>query len=240
MTRRCAVGLARRAALLGPLVASLLGLPACDGAPGKPDRADAYVRPSEVMDFDDLYGTNCSGCHGSDGAHGPALSLANPVYLAWAPSDAVRRAIANGVGGTGMPAFARSEGGWLTDEQIDVLVAGMQSRWGRPPPDPGEALPAYAQSGGDVARGAGAYRAFCADCHGQGGQGTPRGSAITEPDYLALVSDQGLRATIVAGRPDLDMPGWRGLEDGSGASTPMTPQQVGDVVAWLASFRPEL
>jgi len=237
-TRPLVVRSARRTPRRALLFAALLAFAACDGAPGKPDRANAYVRPSEVMDFDDLYATNCSGCHGPEGAHGPALALSNPAYLAWAPRDEIRRAIANGVAGTGMPAFARSEGGWLTDVQIDAIVAGMQTKWGKSAVVAG-GEPAYAQSGGDVGRGALAYRAFCADCHGPDGQGTPRGSAVVQPDYLALVSDQALRATIVAGRPDLDMPGWRGLDRGSDASKPMTPQQVGDVVAWLASFRPE-
>ena len=238
MTRHFVVRVAWRAPRPALLFAVLLAFAACDGAPGKPDRANAYVRPSEVMDFDDLYATNCSGCHGPEGAHGPALSLANPAYLAWAPRDDMQRAIANGVPGTGMPAFARSEGGWLTDAQIDAIVVGMQTKWGKTAAVAG-GEPAYAQSGGDAARGAMAYRAYCADCHGPAGEGTPRGSAIVQPDYLELVSDQALRATIVAGRPDLDMPGWRGLDRGTNASKPMTPQQVGDVVAWLASFRPE-
>ena len=33
--------------------------------------------------------------------------------------------------------------------------------------------------------------------------------SIVDPSYLALVSDQSLRSTIIAGRPDLGMPDWR-------------------------------
>ena len=50
-----------------------------------------------------------------------------------------------------------------------------------------------------------------------------------DPSYLALVSDQGLRTTVIAGRPDLGMPDWRGYVAGQ----PLTPQQVSDVTAWL-------
>jgi hypothetical protein len=53
--------------------------------------------------------------------------------------------------------------------------------------------------------------------------------------YLALVSDQGLRTTVIAGRPDLGAPDWRGNVRGSA----MTSQDVSDVVAWLSAQRPE-
>lgn len=229
----------RSSALRCVAFASALALStaACDGAPGKPDPADAYVRPSEVMSFDDLYATNCSGCHGADGTHGPALALADPVYLAWAPREAVRSATANGVAGTGMPAFARSEGGWLTDAQIEVIVAGMPGKWGTLSPEDAAALPPYVQSGGDAIRGEAVYREYCASCHGPEGTGTAKGSSIVAPEYLALVSDQALRGAIVVGRPDLGMPGWRGRD--AAAPHPMSAQQVDDVVAWLAGFRPE-
>ncbi len=52
--------------------------------------------------------------------------------------------------------------------------------------------------------------------------------------FLGLVSDQALRTTVIAGRPDIGHPDWRG--DASGA--PLTDAQVTDVVAWLASMRP--
>jgi cytochrome c oxidase cbb3-type subunit 3/ubiquinol-cytochrome c reductase cytochrome c subunit len=53
-----------------------------------------------------------------------------------------------------------------------------------------------------------------------------------------LVSDQALRSAIVAGRPDLGMPG---LVERAGEE-PLTDVDVRDVVAWLAAHRvpPEL
>jgi cytochrome c oxidase cbb3-type subunit 3/ubiquinol-cytochrome c reductase cytochrome c subunit len=50
--------------------------------------------------------------------------------------------------------------------------------------------------------------------------------------YLALISDQGLRSIVIAGRPDEGMPDWRTF-----GAQPMTDQQISDVVAWLASKR---
>jgi len=47
------------------------------------------------------------------------------------------------------------------------------------------------------------------------------------------VSDQNLRTTIIAGRPDLGAPDWRANLPGR----PMSPDEVSDVVAWLAAKR---
>jgi cytochrome c oxidase cbb3-type subunit 3/ubiquinol-cytochrome c reductase cytochrome c subunit len=54
-----------------------------------------------------------------------------------------------------------------------------------------------------------------------------------DPSYLALVSDQHLRTTVIAGRADLGMPDWRRQI----ADRPLVPQEVSDVVAWLVTKR---
>jgi mono/diheme cytochrome c family protein len=192
------------------------------------------MRPSLVTNFATLYGRNCAGCHGSEGRPGAALSLADPVYLALADDATIRRVAAGGVPGTAMPAFAQSAGGTLTDEQIDVLVAGMRARWARSgalgsaPPIP------YAAAPGDAGRGAQAYAAHCASCHGASGEGGTQGGSIVDGSYLGLVSDQGLRTAVLVGRPALGMPDWRG--DGKGS--PMSAEEVADVIAWLVAKRP--
>ena len=63
--------------------------------------------------------------------------------------------------------------------------------------------------------------------------GGRKASAITDDSFLALVSDQGLRTIVIAGRPELGAPDWRGNVPGK----PMSDQEVTDVVAWLASRR---
>ena len=65
------------------------------------------------------------------------------------------------------------------------------------------------------------------------GQGA-RASSIVDGSYLALVSDQGLRTTVIAGRPELGAPDWRGNVPGR----TMTSQDISDVVAWLSAQRP--
>lgn len=206
----------------------------CGVAPGEPRTGSEVAAPNEVLEFTILYAQNCGGCHGANGKGGAAISLADPVYLAIADDTAVRNAIARGVQGTAMPAFAQSAGGMLTDQQTDVITAEMRARWGRPGILNGAHPPSYAAKlTGDAQRGATAYRTYCESCHGPGGRGSQKGSAITNDSFLALVSDQGLRTIVIAGRPELGAPDWRGNVPGK----PMSDQEVTDVVAWLAAQR---
>jgi len=202
--------------------------------PGKPTEADIELKPEEVRDFALLYRQNCAGCHGQDGKGNMALALANPIYLAVASDDTIRRVTAAGIRGSLMPAFAKTAGGTLTDEQIEILVREMRIRWAKPNDALGASPPPYAaEEPGNVQRGSGAYATFCARCHGPEGKGTAKGSSIVDDSFLALVSDQNLRTIIIAGRPDLGHPDWRHCAPGRA----MTPQEVTDVVAWLVARR---
>ncbi|HXJ60910.1 MAG TPA: c-type cytochrome [Verrucomicrobiae bacterium] len=219
-----------------PLAACVAALSFCVGCqpPGKPTSADIEPKPNEVRDFALLYRQNCAGCHGQDGKGNTALALANPVYLAVASDDTIRRVTGSGIRGSLMPAFAKSAGGTLTDEQIEILVHEMRKRWAKPNEQLGASPPPYAaEEPADPKRGAGTYAVFCAGCHGLDGKGTAKGSSIVDDSFLALASDQNLRTTIIAGRPDLGHPDWRNCSPGR----PMTPHEVTDVVAWLVSQR---
>jgi mono/diheme cytochrome c family protein len=209
---------------------------ACGGASLRPPVESAVAAPSAIVDFAVLYHTNCAGCHGPNGEGGVALGLGHPVYLAIANDATVRRVAANGVAGTGMPAFAQAAGGMLTDAQIDAIVRGMRARWARPYLLEGVEPPPYTgPTPGDPRRGAGVYLIDCASCHGPTGRGGPSAGSIVEAPYLTLVSDQSLRTTIIAGRPEIGHPDWRATASGE----PMSPEDVSDVVAWLAAQRPQ-
>jgi len=216
-------------AALAAIVISGCGVPY-----GQPTKDSEVLAPSEVLEFGTLYAENCAGCHGSEGRGGAAIALANPVYLAVADDTAIRKVIATGVRGTAMPAFAESAGGMLTDAQIDLITKEIRSRWSKPgildSPNP---PPYVTKASGDARRGEAAYKTYCESCHGPGGVGGGKGSAITDESFLALVSDQGLRTIIIAGRPELGAPDWRGNVPGK----PMSDQEVTDIVAWLASRR---
>jgi len=208
-------------------------LTGCSSSSGQPREGSEPLAPNEVTDFRTVYASNCAGCHGVDGRGGAAIALADPVYLAIADDKVVRNAIAKGVNGTSMPAFAESAGGMLTDKQIDVIVNGIRS-WSQPGILDGTNPPSYAaKAAGDAHRGQAAYATYCASCHGERGAGSSKGSAITNDSFLALVSDQGLRTIVITGRPELGAPDWRSNVPGK----PMSDQEVTDVVAWLASMR---
>src|SRR5437899_458860 len=134
----------------------MLALAGCDAVPGRPRPGARELAPTEVMAFETLYARDCAGCHGRTGRLGAARALNDPVYLAVAPPERVRRVIATGVPGTAQPPFALSAGGSLTDRQIDVLVRGIRDRWQRPGAATGHQIPPYdggRAAGGDVDRG---------------------------------------------------------------------------------------
>jgi cytochrome c oxidase cbb3-type subunit 3 len=209
---------------------------ACGTPHGQPNGNAEALAPNEVLDFATLYSDNCAACHGANGRGGAAIALANPVYLGLVDDSTIRNVVANGVRGTAMPAFAESAGGLLANKQIDVITQQIRARWSKPGILDGANAPGYAaKSAGDPQRGQAAYTAYCQTCHGADGHGGPKGSAITNDSFLALVSDQGLRTIVIAGRPELGAPDWRGNVPGK----PMSDQDVTDVVAWLASRRVE-
>jgi len=219
--------------LCASAVLSLL-LSGCSSPHGQPQGDSEAVAPSQVSNFATLYSQNCAGCHGAQGRGGPALALADPVYLAIVNQGAMRKVIENGIHGTSMSAFAQSAGGMLTDKQIDVITGGILANWSRKGILDGSNPPSYAaSSAGNAGHGELVYGTYCASCHGPGGQGGPKGSAITNDSFLALVSDQELRTIVIVGRPELGAPDWRGNVPGK----PMTDEDITDVVAWLASRR---
>ena len=206
----------------------------CASPHGQPRKGSETLAPNEVLDFATLYGENCAGCHGVEGKGGAAIALADPVYLAIADEAVIRKVVAKGIPGTAMPAFAESAGGMLTDKQINVITGGIRSRWNQRGILDAANPPSYtAKSTGNISHGELAYKTYCESCHGPGGHGGPKGSAVTDDSFLALVSDQGLRTIVIVGRPELGAPDWRG----NVPDKPMSDQEVTDVVAWLASQR---
>src|SRR5262245_24244352 len=207
----------------------------CDRLPGTPPPGPEVPRPDSILDPVVLYSANCAGCHGADGTHGPAMALADPLYLAIADDRTLRTVIAGGRPGTAMSAFSQKEGGTLTDQQIDSIVRGIRARWGRGVRMAGVIAPPYAATTpGDVRQGEAVFATFCASCHGSDGRGGPTAGAVTDPSYLSLISDQALRTIVITGRPDFGAQDWRGNVEGR----PMSDQDTTDVVAWLSSRRP--
>ena len=207
--------------------ALLLGSLGCERKIGPPNDQEELMRPENVASFDRLYKQNCSACHGEGGSGGPAFDLANPEYQALVDDESLKRWITSGMPGTQMPAFGESAGGFLTEQQVGVLVAGMRARWSTKDHKEAEMPPYFSSAIGNVEHGQDLFNQSCSACHQRGQQ------KVTDASYLSLVSDQNLRSIIIAGRPDLGHPDWKQVRPGQ----PLMDQDVSDVIAYLHSWR---
>ena len=206
----------------------------CD-LPGRPQPGPEIARPETVTSFDTLYGENCAGCHGKNGYNGSAANLANPEYEALIDDVSLRDVIANGEKGALMPGFGAKSGGPLTDGQIDLIVQGIRSRWKKDNVFAGQTPPPYkAAHPGDASKGQEVYAAACARCHGESAEHRGSAGSILDGSFLALINEQTVRTTIIAGRPDIGEPDWRNHIPGRA----MTDDEVTNVSAWLIAQRP--
>ncbi len=220
--------------MVGPALVLVTLLSGCD-LPGRPKAGPEVPRPEEVKSFDILYGENCAGCHGKSGENGAATDLANPEYEALIDDATLRDVIANGEKATLMPGFSKSAGGPLTDEQVNLIVQGMRARWKKDNAWGEETPPPYkATHAGDAAKGQAVYASACARCHGANAQHPGSAGSVLDGSLLALLNEQTVRTTIIAGRPDIGEPDWRGHITGRA----MSDDEVSDVTAWMMTQKP--
>jgi cytochrome c oxidase cbb3-type subunit 3 len=224
---------------------SLLLVAGCNW-PGKPDPAGRPVPADKVLDFAVLFAQNCSGCHGADGKLGPAPPLNDLLFLSIVPDSELLRVIGEGRPGTPMPAFAREQGGPLTDAQVKALAEGIKPRWGKqlePSKEKDQVPPYLAQGTGSAERGKKVFQRACAVCHGERGEGIEKDGRlhrrINDPAFLALISDQALRRLVITGRPDLHMPSYAEPRRSGEKFNPLTSTEVSDLVALMSSWAPE-
>jgi mono/diheme cytochrome c family protein len=239
--------------VVGVLASSAVG---CGWSPpGQPSEV-----PAKTMEFRPLFDQHCRGCHGADGRMGPAPPLNDPLFLTIITDEQLREVITKGRQHTLMPSFGGKlpddparlalgpvvERGLLTDGQIDVLVKGLRSTWGKTPEPNAPPLPSYlsgkeldaALAKADSKHGRQVFATACATCHGTDGLGrTADGKPSTagplqQTAFLELTSDAVLRRIIITGRPDLKMPDFR-----KGDGRPLTEEQINDLAALLASWR---
>ena len=152
-------------------------------------------------------GFNCAGCHGPEGVGGvTSFAVTDPVteevsvvewtapplntvLLRFQPEE-VRRVIVYGRKGTPMPAWGLEGGGPLNDEQVDNLVAYIDSIQITEDEAKQQAEEALADEEGDI--GEALFNGYCARCHtlgwSFGDPGEPGGGAFGPP--LTNVEDQ--------------------------------------------------
>jgi cytochrome c oxidase cbb3-type subunit 3 len=175
-----------------------------------------------VMAF---WSNSCAGCHGADGREGAARPLNDPLWWRTMPDAQVVEAVAVGLGRL-MPGFSsRAKGGpyiayaHLGDADMQLLVKGLRAKW----ETPGEPAPAgSAVKLGDAKRGEAVFANSCVSCHAENSR-----DSVTNPLFLANITDQGLWSAVVFGRPDLGKP-----------ASDLASAEIADVVAYLASKRP--
>jgi cytochrome c oxidase cbb3-type subunit 3 len=245
---------------------AMLALGGCD-FPGRPKEvsADAAARPE--LSFGSLFTQHCAGCHGKDGFLGAAPPLNDALYRAIVPREQVEQAVRDGRKGTPMPAFARRQGGTLSDEEIAVLVRGIKGEaaadklldddklGGRATKD-GHAVWAKATKPPENApRFVGpetppqltaarlesirdtTFARACASCHGKHGEGGSKAAKINDVALLSLFSDLELRRIIITGRPDLGMPDYADGRDRGPDFHPLNDQETTEFVELLRQWR---
>ena len=223
----------RRALYWCLLIGSLAAVTGCGRLPGQPKESDRWKPPESNLDFADLYQTNCLACHSNGKTLGASIAMNNPPYLVVIPKETLRKVVAEGIPHTGMPGYSSKVGGLLTEDQINVIVDGIYN-WTKGHEVPADNLPPYSAALGDAERGESVFAQNCANCHGSEGAGVQgKAGSVVDATFLSLVSDQYLRTIVIAGRPDLGMPGFRDFVPGK----PMSAEEISDVVAWLASRR---
>ena len=239
--------ISRRCRIWMCFVCAVFSTGCLDALPGKPTAEDRYQRPDQEMDFPVLYKKHCSGCHGADGELGPAPPLNDSMFLAIISDADFKEVLDHGRKGTPMPAMAQVGGGPLTEKQIESLIAGIRAKWGTAADESADQLPKYLATGhadgdshaGSPEAGKEKFSQFCADCHGADGRGGGEDGpgALNDPAFLGTISNQALRRFIITGRSDLGMPNFREAGEYSTQGSPLTSEDIADLVALLASWR---
>ncbi len=157
----------------------------------EPSRLKATAEKMESEEVDrgrPLYLTHCADCHGKDGGGGPGVSPLNSKrFLEEVEDEVMYKMIERGIPQTGMAPLGDAEGGPLTREQMENLVAFIRD-WEKTAPVLGEAL-AQKVKGEEVAY---VGSQDCLDCHeGMNEEyiNTWKDSPMTTMAYLRVKDD---------------------------------------------------
>src|SRR5574338_706362 len=139
----------------------------------EPRRATtAATQEEELLHFGEIIFSNnpaepaaagCAQCHGADGTGGEAGAAVSYGGV-----------VVSGNVNSQMPAWSAEVGGPLNQQQIDAVVALVESWAAEAANQPQEDIPNTVEAGAEVYASAG-----CASCHGPDLAGTPAGPDIT-------------------------------------------------------------
>ena len=180
-----------------------------------------------------LFAQNCSGCHGQFGEGGPNPSRPGDIILPISSADflktrddvTLRSIISQGQPDFGMSPFGSANGGPLSDDEIDAIVAFVRSWQANPPVVvPTEAVVATPVPA--PLNGAQIYADVCSRCHGLNGGGGI-GTALSDPEFQAAYDDKTLFAMISQGRIASPMIGWGKI---------LSPDQINQLVQYIRTL----
>jgi len=174
-----------------------------------------------------LYNQNCIFCHQADaiGKPGFAPSLTNKEFLSVASNKFLMSTIRDGRGGTGMPPFAH-----LGRKQVEAIVAYLRSH--AKLPDVSASVDTQPDAHGDPRLGETWFHEICSTCHGFNGDGYSAGgtgTAIGKVGFLSKATDGFIRFTIVNGRSNTRMLGFKGPD----GMANLSDQEIDDIISYL-------
>ena len=195
----------------------------------------AVAQSGDVTRGAQVYDANCAVCHGPDGQGRIGVNLSQD-FPAIDLTAFVRQAVVAGVPGTRMPAWSAANGGPLADQEIDNVVAFVESLGsGRSPAAPTATafpvtpVPTAIGAIGDPGRGEALYAENCAVCHGDQGQG--RMGATLTTVFAAINPQAYARAAVEQGVPGTMMPAWSDAFGG-----PLNAAELDDISAYVISL----
>ena len=189
-----------------------------------------YIK-GDVAKGAEIFKTNCAVCHQPDGKGkaGFAPNINSIDFLSIADDALIKSFILEGRAGTAMTAYKNMPN---VADNIDDLVSYIRS-WEKEyelmtvtPVDKNW------KSAGDAANGKKLFKEFCMYCHGATGEGYASGgagTAIGNPAFLELVSDDYIKQTLILGRNGTAMKSFAGAK----GVAHMTDSDMDDVVAYL-------
>lgn len=183
----------------------------------------------------ELYVQNCAMCHGLDGQGRIGASL--DAFPGISIDSTLRQTISEGIGGSVMPAWVQSEGGPLTQDEVDDIVAYItQSFGGTEPIAPAPTyvapeIPPLPDVEGDPSQGSVVYQVNCIVCHGDRGQGR-FGKALAQ-SWPANQPEVFIRQVVREGISGTVMPAW--AQDLGG---PLSEGDIDNVTAFVLTLEP--
>jgi len=193
----------------------------------QPEGKVISLDPALAKKGEGLYNQNCVFCHQADaiGKPGFAPSLTNKEFLSVSSNKFLMGTIRDGRPGTGMPPFSH-----LGREKVEAIVAFLRAH--STESNISEAVDAQPESHGDPRLGKIWFDQICSTCHGENGDGYSAGStgtAIGKAGFLNKVTDGFIRFTIVNGRTDTRMLGFKG----PAAMADLSDHEIEDIIAYM-------